>query len=1097
MPTSRLQYRFLLRSVLVALGLGGLVFVLHSFQIKRHAAGQLALAEEASESDDAKGFLAALDRYLNFDPNNKEVRARYALALAERATDTRHRWRALQVLRQVIAEDAGRPEVRLRTVELALAVNEPDQAAKYLEPLLRAEPERADLHVLAARCDLARDKPADAAASLRRALELAPARVETVEMLAGVYRDRMRSPPQAQAALDRFVAANRSLAPAYLARGKYALGEARYDDAAKDLDAAAKLAPGDIEVVQTQAEVETLRGDLGRAAGLWKRAIALAPERVAPYAGLASAARERGEIDVALDALRRAQKLAPDRLDLMFSLGDLLVEAGKVAECRVLQKLLVETAPGQADFLLGGVAQYEGRWLDAIHVYIASLKGRDMSGELAGRAYFEMSRCYAALGSRVEEMQALEAAVRLYPAAPPRLALAQRLVQARRFEDALPWLRGLTARRSPPRAAWGLLARALVEQNRLLPPPSRQWGEVEKAIGEAATDRTQDLSVALIRADMEVLRDKPGQALATLDLACKAHPDQPALYLALVEIASRARDPARAAAALARGDRAMKDRLDWLWLRIDRLSARRDGGADAELALLEARVEAIPEGKREPLERHLVEVLEQRGNPGDVERLCVRLLGRHGNDAQVRLWLVESLLAQNELVGAKRHLVELRKHEGEKGLGWRCASAELLLRQTGPGEAARLEEARGLIAFASEARPNWSKPIFLRARLADKEGKTDAAFADYRRVLDLGDYRPLALSRVLEILDGKKQWADAFAVCERALQKGALDPGLQKVAVDLALKTNRKARACDLAALLVPEGSRNYRAHIWLGNVLDAASRPLAALAAFERARALAPDGTEPYLALMAHHVRHRRRHEAAEVLVQMKTALDEPRAALAVARGYEILAQANLAEAAYREILKRRPNDPVVLGHLAALLVRHDKNRLAEPVLRLLLDPRVALPDEAIPELRRQLALVLTAPEWKEDRVDEALRLLDLNKPRGEDALDARTRTLILGRRGESVETPSLGMVLQEERRLAQLYDARGEGTRAQAILAELIRKDPVNTGTIAALLESLYRDKRRAESVEWIDRLGKLEPGSDRVAEFRRRWAKPADGE
>ena len=1093
MLTSRFAYRFAFLSLLVALGLGGLVFFLHSFQMKRHAARQLALAEEAVAGQDDKEFLTALERHLGFDPHNKEVRTRYALALAERATDTRLRWRALQVLRQVIAEHAGSPEVRLRAIELALAVQEPDQATKYLEPLLRAEPERADLHVLAARCDLARDKPADAAASLRRALELAPARVETVELLVGVYRDRMRSPDKARTALDRFVAANRSLAPAYLARGKYALSEARLDDAAKDLEAAAKLAPGDIDVVQTQAEVETLRGDLGRAAGLWKRAIALAPERVAPYVGLAAVARERGETAVALDALRRAGELAPDRLDLMFSLGDLLVEAGKVAEGRVLQKALVEAAPGQADFLLGRVAQYEKRWLDAIHAYIASLKARDMTSELAGRAYFEMSRCYAELGGRAEEVQALEAAILLSPAAPPRLALARGLVQARRFEDALPWLRGLVALRSPPRAAWGLLARVLVERNRLLPPTSREWDEAERAIAEAATDRTQDVSVALIRADVEVLRDKPAGALAILESACQVHPDQPALYLALAEIASAQLDPARAAAALAGGDKAMKDRPDWLWFRIDRLSAPGEG-ADAELALLESRVEALPEDKRGPLARHLVEVHQRRGAHGDVKRLCFWLLCRQDNDTQVRLWLIESLLAQNDLAGAKRHLVELRKHEGEKGLGWRCASAELLLRQTGPDEKARLEEARGLIAFASAARPNWPHPIFLRAQLADKEGKTDAALADFRRVLDLGDYRPLALNRVLEILDGKQQWADALAVCEVALQKGALDRGMQKVAVDFALKANRKPRACDLAALLVSEGGRNYRDQIWLGNVLDAAARSLAALAAFERARDLAPDATEPYLALMAHHVRHRRRHQAAEVLEQMKTALDEPRAALAVARGHEILARADLAESAYREILKGRPNDPVVLGRLAALLVRHDKNRLAEPVLRLLLEPRVGLPDEAIPELRRRLALVLTAPEWKEDRADEALRLLDLNKPRGEDALDARTRALVLGRRGGAVETPASGMVLQEERRLAQLYDARGDSARARAIFAELIRKDPVNAGTIAALLESLHRDKRRAEGVEWLDRLGKLEPDSDRVKEFRRRWEKPA---
>ena len=288
----------------------------------------------------------------------------------------------------------------------------------------------------------------------------------------------------------------------------------------------------------------------------------------------------------------------------------------------------------------------------------------------------------------------------------------------------------------------------------------------------------------------------------------------------------------------------------------------------------------------------------------------------------------------------------------------------------------------------------------------------------------------------------------------------------------------------------MPEGDPNYCELIWLGNLLDAAGRPRAARAAFERALTLAPDGAEPYLALMAHHVRNRGRLQAAELLDRMRAALDGDRAALAVARAHEVLARPDRAESAYREILQRRPDAPAALGRLAALLIRHDKNRAAEPVLRRLLDPRLSLPDEAIPELRRQLALALAAPEWKEDRVDEALRLLDLNAQRGEDALDARTRVLVLGRRGRPLEgLPARGMALREERRLAQLLAARGDGPRARAILADLIRKDPANAGTIAALLESLYRAKRRTEGREGLDKLEKLEPGSERVKEFRRR--------
>ena len=92
----------------------------------------------------------------------------------------------------------------------------------------------------------------------------------------------------------------------------------------------------------------------------------------------------------------------------------------------------------------------------------------------------------------------------------------------------------------------------------------------------------------------------------------------------------------------------------------------------------------------------------------------------------------------------------------------------------------------------------------------------------------------------------------------------------------------------------MPEGDPNYRDHLWLGSVLDAAGRAADARDAFERALELAPDGAEPYLALMAHHVRNRRRVQAAELLERMKAALDGRRGPrLAVARGYEILGPA------------------------------------------------------------------------------------------------------------------------------------------------------------------------------------------------------------
>ena len=185
----------------------------------------------------------------------------------------------------------------------------------------------------------------------------------------------------------------------------------------------------------------------------------------------------------------------------------------------------------------------------------------------------------------------------------------------------------------------------------------------------------------------------------------------------------------------------------------------------------------------------------QMGNHADVERLCVHLLSHHGDDAQVRLWLIESLLAQGDFREAKRQAADLPQLEGEKGLGWRCAapsrSCAARPRREGPAGGGA-----GLIAFASGPAPTGLGLFSSCASLADKEGKTDAALADYDRVLGLGDYHPVALKRVLEILDGKKRGPTPSPSARSPSRRGA-GPGSQKVAANFALKANNKARARD------------------------------------------------------------------------------------------------------------------------------------------------------------------------------------------------------------------------------------------------------------------------------------------------------------
>ena len=649
-------------------------------------------------------------------------------------------------------------------------------------------------------------------------------------------------------------------------------------------------------------------------------------------------------------------------------------------------------------------------------------------------------------------------------------------------------------------ASWALLARALVEANRLLPPAQRQWSEVEKAANQAAADPAQAVLVALVRADVEAITGHPDKARAGLEAAAKEHPNDPVLYLALADLASRRGDVAAIAAALKKGDNALHDRLDWLRLRVDRLAGRGDDLMPNELAKLESRAATLPTSRRDPLERHLVAAHLRLGNHSDVECLCVNLLAYRGNDAQVRLWLTESLLARGDIKEAQRQIDDLRAFEGEAGLGWRCARAELLLQRASSGAvgtAADLVEARKLVSEVSKARPNWAPPALMLARIDDLENRSDAALVGYLRVLDLGDYRPLALTRALELLGDRGRYADALAVCEAALRNGVGDSRLQRAAAELALQVGRQARARDLAVLAVSEHGENYRDQLWLADVLEAASRPSAARDALERAVELAPDSVDARLAQIRHYARHLGRAEAEQAIESMKEAIGPQRATMAAARAYEVIGHLERAEEGYRTVLKDRPRDAKALSRLAALRLRRDEQAKAEPVLRGLLGPPAVVVDEDAPAIRRQLALALTASDA--NRIDEALRLLDRNRRSpAESPADARVRALVLAARptGRAAALKALGalpatrLTAQERLRLARLYDAEGDWGRARELILGLVEEDPANVSPAAALADGLIRHRRRVEAAEWLERVEKLEPGSPRAKALRRRW-------
>src|SRR5262249_46173639 len=132
MARNRLNVRLVIGSAVVVALLTTGTALLHGWQMRRHARGQLEQADLAEKAGEAKEAAAALGRSVAFDPDNVAVRTRRALMLADQATTHRERHQALAALRSVLPPYGGDLNVRLRAAELALTLGDPREACLLL-----------------------------------------------------------------------------------------------------------------------------------------------------------------------------------------------------------------------------------------------------------------------------------------------------------------------------------------------------------------------------------------------------------------------------------------------------------------------------------------------------------------------------------------------------------------------------------------------------------------------------------------------------------------------------------------------------------------------------------------------------------------------------------------------------------------------------------------------------------------------------------------------------------------------------------------------------------------------------------------------------
>jgi tetratricopeptide (TPR) repeat protein len=1075
---------------------GGLLLVgaachfLHEFQVRRNAGALLQQADYALEHEQLREAASYLNRYLAYEPGDTEALARYALTLERLADSPAAHYQAYLTLQQALRRDPDRADLRREAVALAVRLYRFDEAARDIEVLLKANPHQPELEFSLGCCQEAAGEYDKAAASLARALKEDPHYLAAYRRLADLLQDRLDRPEEAARVLDDMVAANPQTPDAYLRRAQYRRKIGSLEEAWADVRRAGELAPDQPEVLLAGAELAQARGDADAARARLEQGLKLHPKEVRLYQMLAWVDYRSGRQNEAVAWLQRGLKAAPESVDLQLSLADVLAADGNLKEAAAALARVRQTKadPAVLDCIEARLRGRQDRWAEALHLLEKSRPRLPASSPWPAQADLLLAQCYARLGDAEQQLAASRRAVSEAPSSPPaRLALAAALLDLGQVGEALGELRQVAATKAPAET-WPLLARALLLRNLRLPEEQRDWHETEAALARAVPG----VETTVLRAEILAARGKPAEADELLAKALTERPGEARLWAARADLTLRRGERAAAADLLRQAGRQVGDvlplRLAWLRYWVTR------GGERARLAL---RKLAEDPGRLSPEEqaRLLRAAADALGRLGDDEaaaRLWGKLAARFPMDLHSRLVLLDRALERRRDEAVDRLIADLHHIEGEEGVLWRYGTDARLMARAGREDPAPLAEARKYLAEIERRRPDWPRGSLLAAALARAGGDADAAAEHYLRAVEQGESRPVVLATVARLLYDRGRYGQVEQVLRKAEERAPLSPDLARLGAEAARRRGDPGRAVALARQAVPPGSRDYRDHLWVAEMLAAAGRTGEAEQAIQKATQLGGNSPDPWLALVRHlaHVGSKGGAEAA--LEEMRRRLPVEQAPLALAQGYEALGRTDLAEPLYLRRLRDCPDDFQTLLATAEFYLHTGRPAAAEPLLRRPLDPATAAPAAVVARARRGLAVSLAAKAG-EQPLHEALALLDRNRaaygPSGE---DDRARAEVLATRPDRQrEAMSLleevrghgVLTLAEQFLLVRLQESVGDLGRARTLLLDLLASDGRNPEYLAHYVRGLVRRGELEEAQTYLDRLKGVEPNSART--------------
>lgn len=1110
----KLNVRFLIVLLVVALAGGAGLYFLHRFQQGRIARGLLFQAERAKQEGQPDKAAQYYAQFLALQPDNNEVRIELGDLLEQQLEKqpiyARNPVSIIFLYDQVLLHDPERNDIRRKQVKLTLLprLRRYQDALSHLDVLQKASPTDGELWQLRGLCLEGQAKFEEAEEAYRKAIDLPPDEVRSHELLARLLRERLNRHKDADDIIARMVERHGDGYEAYLTRARYRM-EFKLGDIDQDAFEALKRAPDNLEAMLLAAKVEHGRRHYEKAVALLEDVIHRNPGDPRAYRHLSWIEYHLKRYDSAREQLQAGIVHCPESYELHTSLAELLIQ-GKMFD--QVQKILAELESkgvrrDRLNYLTARIRVAQEKWSEAVAILDPLRAEVRYSNELSVQVNLLLAHCYRRLGDADRQLDALKRVIEFDAhSVPARQGIAALHAAQGRLDDAIREYQQLVSLANAPDHAGADLIRLLIVRRQRLPIEQRNWSDVNRMLEQLERRQPKSAELLLARSDLVAAMKPNGdgarEAVKLLTLACLTS-KEPRLWLQLAHYAEAA--DGNGLAALDNARKVAGDIVEFRLKRAAILVNRSPGEFRRSLAALERPSIDYTEEQALQLSQGLGEVCFAAHDYANAFRILKTLADQRPHDLQSRLLLFEIALRQHDRESAARWLAEIDRHDPPGSSVHAIADARFQIFLAEEGDRAAADKAGAALQQLLHRRPGWPLVYQCLGRLADMNNDRAAAIEQYRQAVKLGDTDLRTHVRLVRLLSETNQQKEAEALLMQAKQQGNLSPERQRQLLQNLSPHLPGSTMQSFARGMLPGDSRDPHDHIWLGKMLwDTGDRP-GAMSEFRKAIAQGGRIPDTWITLVQALAMNGQSDEARTLLDEAEKQLAAEQVPATLAVCLETLKQHDKALAQYQEALKVQPLDPHVVRRCVRLLLSLGRTRDAVNVLHQVAEKPLGLAKEDVAWARRNLAILGTANRRPEDFA-KGFELLQKNESECGPLLeDMRARVILLahqppqpGRASPRQQAIALlekivphSQATREDRfTLAKLYDAEKAWNKAEKLFRDVIDADPNNPAPRTHYVRRLLQLGKLDKAALPLQELRKLAPDAPATANLTARY-------